>query len=48
MLLEEKKDCYEEYRAARNEMIDYRNAKQNVHQILGLTAGQEKKKETER
>lgn len=48
VLLAEKKACYEEYKAARKEMIDYRNAKQNVDQILGLRAEQEKQKETER
>ena len=47
-LLAEKKACYEEYKAARKEMIEYRNAKQNVDQILGLTEEQEKNKETER
>ncbi len=47
-LLAEKKACYEEYKAARKEMIEYRNAKHNVDQILGLTEEQEKKKETER
>ena len=47
-LLAEKKACYEEYKAARKEMIEYRNAKHNVDQILGMTVEQEKKKETER
>ncbi len=47
-LLAEKKACYEEYKTARKEMIEYRNAKHNVDQILGLTEEQEKKKETER
>lgn len=42
-LLAEKKACYEEYKAARKEMIEYRNAKQNVNRILGLTAEQAKK-----
>lgn len=47
-LLAEKKACYEEYKAARKEMIEYRNAKHNVDQILGLTEEQDKDKETER
>lgn len=47
-LLAEKKACYEEYKAARKEMIEYRNAKHNVDQILGLTVEQEKDKEAER
>jgi len=46
VLLAEKKDCYEEYKAARKEMIEYRNAKHNVDQILWLTAEQDKKKES--
>lgn len=33
----EKKERYEEYRAARKDMIDYQNAEQNVDRILGLT-----------
>lgn len=36
-LLAEKKECYEEYKSARKEMIDYQTAKQNVDKILGLT-----------
>ena len=47
-LLAKKKACYEEYKAARKEMIEYRNAKQNVDQILGVIKEQEKDKETER
>lgn len=35
-LLAEKKACYEEYKAARQEMVDYRNALQNVDKILGM------------
>ena len=34
--LAEKKECYEKYKVARKEMIDYQNAKQNVDRILGL------------
>ncbi len=44
-LLAEKKACYEEYKAARQEMVDYRNALQNVDKILGL---EPQKKEMER
>ena len=48
-LLAEKKECYEEYKAARKEMIDYQAAKHNVDIILGLEPQEaEKKKETER
>ena len=36
-LLAEKKKEYEEYRAARQDMIAYQTAKQNVDKILGLT-----------
>lgn len=35
-LLAEKKERYEEYKAARKDMIDYQNAKQNVDRILGV------------
>lgn len=35
-LLAEKKSCYEEYKKARKEMVDYQNAKQNIDRILGL------------
>ncbi len=48
-LLAEKKECYEEYKAARKEMVDYQTAKHNVDIILGLEPQEaEKKKETER
>lgn len=48
-LLAEKKECYEEYKAARKEMIDYQNAKHNVDRILGLTLPeQEEKRKPER
>ena len=36
-LLAEKKACYEEYKAARKEMVDYQTAKHNVDRLLGLT-----------
>lgn len=49
MLLEEKKKCYEEYRAAREEMIAFGTAKQNVDKILGLAlSAAEKGKEHSR
>lgn len=32
-LLAEKKECYEGYKAARREMVEYRAAKQNVDKI---------------
>lgn len=35
-LLEEKKKEYGEYRTARQEMVTYRTAKQNIDKILGL------------
>lgn len=35
-LLAEKQERYEEYRSARQDMITYRTAKQNVDKILGL------------
>lgn len=50
-LLAEKKERYEEYKAARKDMIDYQTAKQNVDRILGLEPAemkQQKKQETER
>ena len=37
-LLAEKQERYEEYRAARQDMVTYRTAKQNVDKILGLDA----------
>jgi len=50
-LLAEKKERYEEYKAARKDMIDYQTAKQNVDRILGLEPaenGRQKRQETER
>ena len=47
----EKKECYEEFKEARKEMIDYQTAKQNVDRILGIETqqnDQQRKKETER
>lgn len=47
-LLAEKKERYEEYKAARKEMIDFQTAKQNVDRILGVVPEPEKPKEQER
>lgn len=47
-LLSEKKERYEEYKAARKEMIDLQTAKQNVDRILGIGPEPEKQKEPER
>ena len=47
-LLAEKKERYEEYKAARKEMIDLQTAKQNVDRILGIGPEPEKQKEPER
>lgn len=47
-LLAEKKERYEEYKAARKEMIDLQTAKQNVDRILGISPEPEKQKEQER
>ncbi len=48
-LLSEKKACYEEYKTARKEMIEYQKAKQNIDRILGLELSkQESQKETQR
>lgn len=44
-LLAEKKQCYEEYKAARQEMIDYRTAKHNVDVILGMDKDTRKKQQ---
>ena len=42
-LLAEKKQCYEEYKAARQEMIKYQTAKHNVDVILGMGEDTRKK-----
>ena len=42
-ILVEKNAEYEEYRAARKEMIDYQTAKHNVDRILGLTPLEQEK-----
>ncbi len=50
-LLAEKQERYEEYRSARQDMIAYRTAKQNVDKILGLETVQEERnqqRETDR
>ena len=46
-LIDQKKACYSEYRAAKKEMIEYNNAKQNVDRLLGVTHLQEKSRERE-
>ena len=47
-LMAEKKEKYEEYKAARKEMIDFQTAKNNVDRILGVEPpGQEQKKQQE-
>lgn len=43
-LLAEKKECYEEYKSARKEMLDYQTAKQNIDKILGLEQAQQEQK----
>ncbi len=42
-LLAEKKQCYEEYKAAKQEMIEYQTAKRNVDVILGMDEDTRKK-----
>lgn len=44
-LLAEKKQCYEEYKAARKEMIDYQTAKHNVDEILGMNESARKEQQ---
>lgn len=44
-LLAEKKQCYEEYKTARQEMIDYQTAKRNVDVILGMDEDTRKKQQ---
>lgn len=46
-LIKEKKACYGEYQAAKKEMIEYQNAKQNVDRLLNM-AEPEKQKTKER
>lgn len=41
-LIDQKKACYNEYRAAKKEMIEYQDAKQNVDRLLGIIHLQEK------
>lgn len=42
-LLAEKRNCYEEYKAVRKEMVGFQTAKQNVDRILGLEQLQQKR-----
>lgn len=46
-LIKEKKACYGEYQVAKKEMIEYKNAKQNVDRLLNM-AEPEKQKTKER
>lgn len=46
-LIDQKKVCYSEYRAAKKEMIEYNNVKQNVDRLLGVTHLQGKSREKE-
>ena len=47
-LLSEKQSEYEKYTALRQNMIDYRTAKQNVDKILGIEAERDQKNKTEK
>ena len=47
-LLAEKQAQYAEYKALRQEMIDYRTMKQNVDKILGIEPGEQEQQRTER
>lgn len=40
-LLSEKKECYEEFKTARKEMLEFRTALQNVDRILEIAKEQE-------
>lgn len=43
-LLAEKKACYEEYKKARQDMVDYQTARANVDKILGASAPEQEEK----
>ena len=47
-LLAEKKEQYAEYKAAKQDMIDYRTMKQNVDKILGLGPEEQERQRPER
>jgi len=47
-LLAEKQEHYAQYKALRQEMIDYRTMKQNVDKILGIEPGEQEQQRTER
>lgn len=47
ILLTEKRKLYEKYKLAKKDMLDYKNAKQNVDRILGLSFVDERKKRLE-
>ena len=41
VFLAEKKECYEEYKAVRKEMLNYQTAQNNVDKILGLVVSRQ-------
>ena len=47
-LLAEKQERYAEYKALRQDMIDYRTMKQNVDKILGLVPEEQEQQRPER
>ena len=47
-LLAEKKEQYAEYKATKQDMIDYRTMKQNVDKILGLGPEEQERQRPER
>ena len=47
-MLAEKKEQYAEYKALRQDMIDYRTMKQNVDKILGLGTEEQEQQMPER
>ena len=47
-LLAEKKACYEEYKKARQDMVDYQTARANVEKILGASAPEKEEKRAQR
>ena len=47
-LLAEKKACYEEYKKARQDMVDYQTARANVDKILGASSTEKEEKRAQR
>ena len=47
-LLAEKKACYEEYKKARQDMVDYQTARANVDKILGASSPEKEEKREQR